>query len=37
MPYIDVDIDVDDFLSYCSRRDIDDLIDALIEDEYLPK
>lgn len=37
MPYIDVDIDVDEFLSYCSKRDIDDIIDALIEDEHLPK
>ena len=36
MPYIDVDLDVDEFLSYCSKRDIDEIIDALIEDEYLP-
>ena len=30
-----IDIDVDDFLSACNKRDIDDIIDALIEDGYL--
>ena len=33
----DVDVSVDDFLSACSSRDIDDLIKALIEDGHLPK
>lgn len=39
MPYFDydgsVDIDVDDFLSACSSREINDLIDALEEDGYI--
>jgi len=30
-----IDIDVDDFLSACSKRDINDIIDALVEDGYL--
>ncbi len=32
-----VDIDIDDFLWSCSKRDITDLIDALVEDGHLPK
>lgn len=35
MPYFN--IEVDEFLFNCDRRDIDDLIDALVEDGYIPK
>lgn len=37
MPYLSFDVEVDDFLSSCDRRDITDLIDALVEDGHLPK
>lgn len=37
MPYIEQDIDVEDFLYACGSRDIDELIDALIEEGHLPK
>jgi hypothetical protein len=33
----DVDIDVDDFLSACSSREIKEVIAALVEDGHLPK
>lgn len=33
----DVDIDVDDFLSACSTREIKEVIAALVEDGHLPK
>lgn len=34
---VDLDIDVDDFLSECSKREIKELINALIEDGHLAK
>lgn len=34
---VDLDIDVDDFLSECSNREIKELINALIEDGHLNK
>ena len=34
---VDLDIDVDDFLSECSKREIKELINALIEDGHLSK
>jgi hypothetical protein len=34
---VDLDIDVDDFLSECSKREIKEIIDALIEDGHLEK
>ena len=34
---VDIDIDVDDFLNACSSRDIDELVDALIEDGHISK
>jgi len=34
---VEVDIDVDDFLSECSSREIKELINALIEDGHLEK
>jgi hypothetical protein len=41
MPYFDyegdIDIDVDDFLSACSSREIKELITALVEDGHLPQ
>jgi hypothetical protein len=36
MPYIDIDINVDDYLSSCSNRDIQELIKTLVEYDYLP-
>ena len=33
----DIDIDADEFLSYCNDRDREELIDALIKGEYLKK
>jgi len=32
-----IDIDVDDFLSSCSSRDIKELIQGLVDDKHLPK
>jgi hypothetical protein len=39
MPEFDtyVDVDVDEFLSACSKREITELIDALIEDGHIPE
>ncbi len=34
---VDVDIDVDEFLSSCSKREIKEVINALIEDGHLSK
>jgi hypothetical protein len=33
----DIDIDADEFLSYCNDRDREELIDALIKGGYLKK
>lgn len=33
----DIDIDPDEFLSSCSSSEIEELIDALVEDGYIPK
>ena len=37
MPEFDtyVDVDVDEFISACSKREINELIDALIEDGHI--
>jgi hypothetical protein len=32
-----IDIDIDEFLSSCSSRDIKELIQSLVEDDHLPK
>ena len=32
---VDVDIDPDEFISMCSKREINDLINALVENEHL--
>lgn len=37
MPYIDIDIDVDDFLSACNSSEIKELIQALVDDGHLPE
>lgn len=39
MPYFDteVHVDVDEFINACHTSDIEDLIDALINDGHLPK
>jgi hypothetical protein len=37
MPYFDVDVDVDDFLSACNSREIKELIQALVDDGHLPE
>ena len=34
---VDLDVDIDDFLSECSSREIKELIDTLIEDGHLEK
>ena len=33
----DIDIDPDEFVSSCNSREIEELIDALVEDGYIPK
>ena len=33
----DIDIDPDEFVSSCSSREIEELIDVLVEDGYIPK
>jgi uncharacterized protein YjaG (DUF416 family) len=37
MPYIDLDIEVYEFVRACSKRDIKELIKELVEEEHLPK
>jgi len=32
----DIDIDIEDFVDTCNKREIDELIDYLVECEYLP-
>lgn len=34
---LDVDIDIDEFLSNCSKKDIKYIIDCLVEDGHLDK
>lgn len=36
MPYIDVDIDADEYVSNCRKRDIKELIEALVDGGHLP-
>lgn len=33
----DIDIDPDEFVSSCNSREIEELIDALVEDGHIPK
>jgi L-arabinose isomerase len=37
MPYIDLDIEVYEFVRACSKRDIKELIKELVEEGHLPK
>lgn len=37
MPYIDIDIEVYEFVRSCSKSEIKELIEELIENDYLPK
>ena len=37
MPNLDLDIEVYEFVRACSKRDIKELIEELIEDGHLPK
>ena len=37
MPYIDLDIEVYEFVRACSKRDIKELIRELVEEGHLPK
>ena len=37
MPYIDIDIEIYEFVRSCSQREIKELIDELIENDHLPK
>ena len=37
MPYIDIDIEIYEFVRSCSKREIKELIDELIENDHLPK
>jgi hypothetical protein len=32
----DIDIDIEEFVDACNKREIDELIDYLVECEYLP-
>jgi hypothetical protein len=36
MPYIDVDINIDEFVDSCSSRDIKELIEYLRDNKHLP-
>ena len=37
MPYIDIDIEIYEFVRSCSQREIKELIEELIENDHLPK
>jgi len=37
MPYIDVDIDVDDYINACDTHDIKEIIELLIEHGHIKK
>jgi len=37
MPYIDIDIEIYEFVRACSKRDIKELIKELVEEGHLPK
>jgi len=37
MPYFETEVDVDDFLSSCTKSEIKELIEALQEDSWLVK
>jgi len=37
MPYIDIDIEIYEFVRSCTKREIKELIEELIENDHLPK
>jgi L-arabinose isomerase len=37
MPYIDIDIEIYEFVRSCTKREIQELIEELIENDHLPK
>ncbi len=37
MPYVDIDIEIYEFVRSCSKREIQELIEELIENDHLPK
>ena len=37
MPYVDIDIEIYEFVRSCTKREIKELIEELIENDHLPK
>jgi len=37
MPYVDIDIEIYEFVRSCSKSEIKELIEELVENDYLPK
>jgi hypothetical protein len=37
MPYVDIDIEIYEFVRSCSKNEIKELIEELIENDHLPK
>jgi L-arabinose isomerase len=37
MPYVDIDIEIYEFVRSCSKNEIKELIEELIESDHLPK
>jgi L-arabinose isomerase len=37
MPYVDIDIEIYEFVRSCTKREIQELIEELIENDHLPK
>jgi len=37
MPYVDIDIEIYEFIRSCSKSEIKELIEELIENDHLPK
>jgi hypothetical protein len=37
MPYVDIDIEIYEFVRSCSKKEIKELIEELIENDHLPK
>lgn len=37
MPYVDIDIEIYEFVRSCTKREIKELIEELVENDHLPK
>jgi L-arabinose isomerase len=37
MPYVDIDIEIYEFVRSCTKKEIQELIEELIENDHLPK